>query len=220
VEENRAVPPVSLVLQLSRILKLNMDELETEEDTQATKRRSKSHKKRVDSYAYTPLSKPGTDKHLRGYLVVIEPLTDHKGVEDNRSVPPVSLVLQLSRILKLNMDELETEEETQATKRRSRSHKKRVDSYAYTPLSKPGTNKHLRGYLVTIDALTEHKGVEYHHEGEEFVFVLEGGITIQVGENVSALAKGDSLHFNSALHHKLNNPHAEEARLLVVVYVP
>jgi len=143
-----------------------------------------------------------------------------KAVEESRTVPPVSLVLQLSRILKLNMDELETEEVSQATKRRSRSHKKRVDSYAYTPLSKPGTDKHLRGYLVTIDALTKHKGVEYHHEGEEFVFVLEGGITIQVGENVSKLARGDSLHFNSALHHTLSNPHPEEAKLLVVVYVP
>ena len=88
------------------------------------------------------------------------------------------------------MDELETEEETQATKRRSKSHKKRVDSYAYTPLSKPGPDKHLRGYLVTIEALTDHKGVEYHHEGEEFVFVLKGGITIQVGENVSKLGQG------------------------------
>ncbi|MBU2026168.1 MAG: helix-turn-helix domain-containing protein [Proteobacteria bacterium] len=58
VEEDRTVPPVSLVLQLSRVLKLNMDELETEEDARATKRRGKSHKKRVDSYAYTPLSKP------------------------------------------------------------------------------------------------------------------------------------------------------------------
>jgi quercetin dioxygenase-like cupin family protein len=141
-------------------------------------------------------------------------------VEASRSVPPVSLVLQLSRILKLNMDELETEEETQATKRRSKSHKKRVDSYAYTPLSKPGTDKHLRGYLVTIDPLTAHKGVEYHHEGEEFVFVLKGGIVIQVGENVSKLAKGESLHFNSALHHTLSNPNPEEAKLLVVVYVP
>ncbi len=143
-----------------------------------------------------------------------------KGVEEERTVPPVSLILQLSRVLKLNMDELETEEETQATKRRSRSHKKRVDAYAYTPLSKPGPDKHLRGYLVTIDAQTEHKGVEYHHEGEEFVFVLKGGITIQVGENVSHLAKGKSLHFNSALHHKLSNPHPEVAELLVVVYVP
>ena len=143
-----------------------------------------------------------------------------KGVEEDRTVPPVSLVLQLSRVLKLNMDELETEEDAQATKRRGKSHKKRVDSYAYTPLSKPGPDKHLRGYLVTIDALTEHKGVEYHHEGEEFVFVLKGGITVQVGENVSRLARGESLHFNSALHHKLSNSNPEVAELLVVIYVP
>src|SRR5512137_884175 len=62
VEEDRTVPPVSLVLQLSRVLKLNRDELETQEDLLATKRRSRSHKKRVDSYAYTALSKPGPDK--------------------------------------------------------------------------------------------------------------------------------------------------------------
>jgi quercetin dioxygenase-like cupin family protein len=141
-------------------------------------------------------------------------------VEEERTVPPVSLVLQISRVLKLNMDELETEEEIQATKRRTKSHKKRVDSYAYTPLSKPGPDKHLRGYRVTIDAQTEHKGVEYHHEGEEFIYVLKGGIRIQIGNNVSLLAKGQSLHFNSALHHKLSNPNPETAELLVIVYVP
>jgi mannose-6-phosphate isomerase-like protein (cupin superfamily) len=143
------------------------------------------------------------------------------GVEADLTVPPVSLVLQLSRVLKLSMDDLETQQqETLATKRRSKSHKKRVDSYAYTPLSKPGSDKHLRGYLVTIEAMTDHKGVEYHHEGEELIFVLKGGITIQVGENVSRLAKGESLHFNAALHHKLSNPNREVAELLVVVYVP
>jgi mannose-6-phosphate isomerase-like protein (cupin superfamily) len=143
-----------------------------------------------------------------------------KGVEEDRTVPPVSLILQLSRVLRLNMDDLETEAETQATRRRSKSHKKRVDSYAYTPLSKPGPDKHLRGYLVTVDAMTEHKGVEFHHQGEEFIFVIKGGVTIQVGENVSRLARGESLHFNSSLHHKLSNPNPEEATLLVVVYVP
>jgi mannose-6-phosphate isomerase-like protein (cupin superfamily) len=142
------------------------------------------------------------------------------GVEEERTVPPVSLILQLSRGLKLKMDARETEEESRATKRRSKSHKKRVDAYAYTPLSKPGPDKHLRGYLVTIDAQTEHRGVEYHHEGEEFVFVLKGGIIIQVGKNVSQLAQGESLHFNSALHHKLSNPHSAVAELLVIVYVP
>jgi len=35
-------------------------------------------------------------------------------------------------------------------------------------LPRPGEEKHLRAYRVTIDPETEHKGVEYHHEGEEF----------------------------------------------------
>ncbi|MFA6344642.1 MAG: cupin domain-containing protein, partial [Syntrophales bacterium] len=103
---------------------------------------------------------------------------------------------------------------------RTRSHKKRVDSYAYNPLTKPAKDKHLRAYHVTIEANTEHKGVEYHHEGEEFVYVIKGGLVIQVGDNVSTLAKGESLHFNSSLHHKLSNPTAETTRLLVVIYVP
>jgi uncharacterized cupin superfamily protein len=62
--------------------------------------------------------------------------------------------------------------------------------------------------------------VESHHEGEEFVFVLRGRITIRIGENVTRLARGESIHFNSALHHTLSNPDTEAAKLLVVVYVP
>lgn len=141
-------------------------------------------------------------------------------VEEDRTVPPVSLVLQLSRVLKLNMEELQTEDEALATKRRSRSHKKRVKAYAYTPLGKPGPDKHLRGYRVAIQAQTDHKGVEYRHEGEEFIHVLKGEIALRIGDNVSRLAAGQSLHFNSSLHHTLSNPGPETAELLVIVYVP
>ena len=141
-------------------------------------------------------------------------------VEEGRSVPPVSLVLQLSRALKMNMDEPDSDGKSTAARRRTRGHKMRVDSYAYTVLSKPGTDKHLRSYLVNVDANTEHKGVEYHHEGEEFEYVLSGSVTVQVGDNITKLAKGESIHFNSGLRHKLSNPNPEPAELLVVIYVP
>lgn len=141
-------------------------------------------------------------------------------VEEGRSVPPVSLVLQLSRALKMNMDEPEADGKSGAPKKRTKGHKMRVDSYAYTVLSKPGTDKHLRGYLVNVDANTEHKGVEYHHEGEEFEYVLSGAVTVQVGENITRLRKGESIHFNSGLRHKLSNPNSEPAELLVIIYVP
>jgi len=141
-------------------------------------------------------------------------------VENDEVTPPVSLVLQLGHTFKMDIEQVEDEEEKKALKKRATSHKKRVDSYAYVSLTRPGTDKHLRAYLVTIEAKTEHKGAEYHHEGEEFVYVLSGGLSIQVGQNITKLKQGGNIHFNSSLHHKLSNPTNETTELLVVIFVP
>jgi transcriptional regulator with XRE-family HTH domain len=143
-----------------------------------------------------------------------------KEVEEGHVAPPVALVLQLGRTFKIDIEQLQGPQEKEASKKRTKSHKKRVASYAYAPLTQPGEEKHLRAYRVTIDPATEHKGVEYHHEGEEFIYILDGGLTIQVGENTTTLKKGGSIHFNSSLHHKLSNPTKVVAELLVVIYVP
>ncbi len=153
--------------------------------------------------------------HETGY-----PLDILKKIEDDDTAPPVSLVIQLSRIFKIDVDQLEGPTEKMASRQRLKSHKKRVDSYAYTPLSRPGSDKHLRAYLVTIEPEMQHTGVEYHHEGEEFIYVLKGCITIQIGDNLTELETGGYIHFNSALHHKLSNPANETSELLVTVYVP
>jgi quercetin dioxygenase-like cupin family protein len=143
-----------------------------------------------------------------------------KDVEEGKIAPPVALVLQLGRTFKMDIEQIQGGEDKQASKRRAKSHKKRVASYAYAPLTRPGEEKHLRAYRVTINAQTQHKGVEYHHEGEEFVYVLSGGLKIQVGQNVSMLEEGESITFDSSLHHALSNPTDEKAELLVVIYVP
>ena len=150
-----------------------------------------------------------------GYPVDV--LTD---VEEGKIAPPVSLVLQLSRTFKIDIEPLQGRQEKEASKKHIRAHKKRVASYAYTPLNQPGEEKHLRAYRVSVDPGTEHRGVEYHHDGEEFMYVLEGGVTVQVGQNVTTLKRGGSIHFNSSLHHKLSNPTGQKAELLVVIYVP
>ena len=143
-----------------------------------------------------------------------------KDIEECKIAPPVAVVLHLSRIFKIDMDQLQDPRNKEAVRKRTTSHKKRVASYAYAPLTTPGEEKHLRAYRVTIDPETEHKGVEYHHEGEEFIYVLHGGLTIQVGQNTSTLKKGECISFDSSLSHKLSNPGQEKAELLVVIYVP
>ncbi len=127
-----------------------------------------------------------------------------KDIEEGKIAPPVAAVLQLSRILNVDMDQLEDTRGKEAARKRTTSHKKRVASYAYTPMTKPGEKKHLRAYRVTIDPETEHKGVEYHHEGEEFIYVFQGCLKIQVGENTSTIKKGGCINFDSSISHKLS----------------
>lgn len=140
-------------------------------------------------------------------------------VEKDETTPPVALVLQLSRTLKVNVEAIDDDKSKKASSR-VKSQKKRAGSYAYAQLTKSGANKHLGGYLVTIDPNTVHEGVEYHHEGEEFIYVLKGSLSISVGRNISLLGRGESIHFNSALHHTLSNPSDEKTELIVVLYIP
>jgi uncharacterized cupin superfamily protein len=57
-------------------------------------------------------------------------------------------------------------------------------------------------------------------KGEEFVFVLSGKIELIVGEHRNALSKGESLHFNSMIPHKLRNLSEKVSELIVAIYTP
>ncbi|MEA2102072.1 MAG: helix-turn-helix transcriptional regulator [Thermodesulfobacteriota bacterium] len=70
VEKDECVPPVSLVLQLSQTFKVDVEDNISEEEQRASKKRTRSHKKRLDAYAYTPLTRPGMDKHLRAFMLL------------------------------------------------------------------------------------------------------------------------------------------------------
>jgi quercetin dioxygenase-like cupin family protein len=61
---------------------------------------------------------------------------------------------------------------------------------------------------------------KYTHEGEEFVYVLDGKIEVTVGEHVNKLNTGDSLHFNSGISHHMRNVGSKKAELIVVIYGP
>jgi uncharacterized cupin superfamily protein len=55
----------------------------------------------------------------------------------------------------------------------------------------------------------------YHHEGEEFVYVLDGAVTFWLGEREQyRLQPGDALTFPSTLPHRWRNRAGGETRLL------
>ncbi len=142
-----------------------------------------------------------------------------KKIEAGKAMPPVGALLQIARALEIDSGALLKEPESKLQSR-IKAHTKRTENYAYTTLTPGAENKHLKAFLVTVEAQQNHKGVDYHHEGEEFVYVLSGRIEVSVGEHVNALEAGESLHFNSGIRHKLRSISDETAELLVVIYSP
>jgi quercetin dioxygenase-like cupin family protein len=142
-----------------------------------------------------------------------------KEVESGKAIPPVGALLQIARALEIDSGSLLKEPESKLQSR-IKAHTKRTDNYAYTTLTPGAENKHLKAFRVLIEAQQDHKGVDYHHEGEEFVYVLAGKIEVVVGEHINTLAQGDSLHFNSGIRHKLRSISDETAELVVVIYTP
>ena len=138
-------------------------------------------------------------------------------IESGKTSPPVGTLIQISRALAVDSAALLSEDKKVE---RRRSYRKRTKAYSYKNLTPGAEDKHLWAYLVSLDPKKEHEMVAYKHEGEEFVYVLEGRVEITVGDEVNVVKKGASLHFNSSVPHNLKNLSTKQSRLLVVVYTP
>ena len=141
-------------------------------------------------------------------------------IEKGEVIPPVAVLLQLSRSLEIDSSILLREEKARAGKQSSDDYQKRTKDYTYETLTPEARHKHLKAFKIFIDPKSAHKGVSYQHLGEEFIYVLKGKIEVMVGENKNILGPGDCLHFNSSIVHKLRNVSSEKADLLVVLYTP
>ncbi len=146
---------------------------------------------------------------------------DIQEIEEGRAAPSVSLLLQFARLYRVDPAPFLTMAEGgRADRRRAESYTKRTQNYSYRTLTPGAEQKHLRAFRITIDPRRDHKMIEYKHEGEEFVYVLRGEVEIKVGEDLHAMKRGESLHFEASIPHHLRNPSAQKTELIVVLYTP
>jgi transcriptional regulator with XRE-family HTH domain len=83
----------------------------------------------------------------------------------------------------------------------------------------PDTN---RGMMPIIEYFEPGAETREHlsHEGEEFVYVLQGTVVVEVGGTEYLLNEGDSAYFDAELPHIYRNPSSAPSRALEVVSPP
>ncbi|MHB1342012.1 MAG: helix-turn-helix domain-containing protein [Coriobacteriia bacterium] len=82
------------------------------------------------------------------------------------------------------------------------------------------TSRHMEPFVIDVAPSSAQAHTLSQHEGEEFIYVLEGGIEVEYGKDSHVLGAGDSIYYDSIVPHEVRAAGDAPARILAVVYAP
>ena len=90
----------------------------------------------------------------------------------------------------------------------------------YHSLAKQKSGRHMEPFIIDV-APSEDKDFKLSaHEGEEFIYVLEGKLEIEYGKEKYVLNEGDSIYYDSIVMHHVHGAPGMAAKILALVYIP
>jgi transcriptional regulator with XRE-family HTH domain len=147
------------------------------------------------------------------------------GIETGQIQPQLGTMIKLSKALDSAFGRLVSgtgeklysitrkSERRAAARSTSKTGKKHL--YSYKSLAPDVKGRHMEALLVQLLSATE-KDISVH-DGEEFVFVLEGTVTLEIGGERFDLEPGDSAYYLSTTPH-LIAAKKDKATILAVLY--
>lgn len=87
-------------------------------------------------------------------------------------------------------------------------------------LAQDKTGRHMEPFIIDIEPTTESDYKLSSHEGEEFIYVLQGKVEVNYGKDIYHLEEGDSIYLDSVVAHNVHAFANQKAKLLGVIYYP
>lgn len=149
--------------------------------------------------------------------------------ENHMVSPPLGALVKLSRALGVNMSDFlgESREKHPFVLVRKEEHEviSSVSSragvnlgYRYEALGFGMSEHSMEPFIVTLEPVPIKEKHHSVHEGEEFIYVLDGKMRVHLGDDVEVLEPGDSIYFKCTIPHHVTCDGSEPARILAVIY--
>ena len=90
----------------------------------------------------------------------------------------------------------------------------------YHPLAQQKAGRHMEPFVIDINPEENPNFQLSAHEGEEFIYVMEGEVEIEYGKDKYLLTEGDSIFYDSIVKHHVHGAPGKSAKILAVVYIP
>lgn len=149
-------------------------------------------------------------------------------VENHMVSPPLGTLIKISKGLGVEIGLFfQDVREAQYTivRKNEREKVSRVSSkmgkkygYSYEALAFDKKGRHMEPFLVTLEEASTKDHHSFSHEGEEFIYVLEGKMEVQLEDHSDILEPGDSIYFDSTIPHRVSCVDGAETKILAVIY--
>ena len=90
----------------------------------------------------------------------------------------------------------------------------------YHPLAQQKAGRHMEPFIIDINPSDNLDYKLSQHEGEEFIYVMEGELEADYGKEKYSLLPGDSIYYDSIVKHHVHSAPGKSAKILALVYIP
>lgn len=94
-----------------------------------------------------------------------------------------------------------------------------ISALEFYSLGAGKNDRHMEPFIIDVHT-NEGQFNLSSHEGEEFIYVLEGEIEVKYGQDNYVISKGDSIYYDSIVPHHLHSHDGKISKILAVVYTP
>jgi transcriptional regulator with XRE-family HTH domain len=149
-------------------------------------------------------------------------------MENHLVSPSLGTIIKLARALGVRVGDFLGESEEEPFSIVRKDERKKVSrfaskdgvkyGYSYESLGYDKKDRHMEPFIVTLEPATVKPSKTSVHEGEEFIFVLEGEMEVVLGNHTDVLYPGDSIYYDSTIPHRIQCHQDKITRILALLY--
>jgi transcriptional regulator with XRE-family HTH domain len=148
-------------------------------------------------------------------------------IENNNVSPPIATLSKIAHFFDVKIGHFFNESEEESPYEVLRCNERTVipkvvskdgtsQGYFYESLSVRKKNKKMDPFLLTLNEKVTNTDT-YSHNGEEFIFVMNGTAELLLDDQRIILNDGDSVYFDANLKHRLFSSDGQEVKVMAVV---
>ena len=154
-------------------------------------------------------------------------------IENGQNLPSLGPLIKIARALGVRLGTFMDDNDALGpvvTRAEEREHERSISfsndatdarkHMEYHPLAQHKAGRHMEPFVIDINPTDSLDYKLSAHEGEEFIYVMEGEIELEYGKEKYELKEGDSIYYDSIVKHHLHGVAGMSAKILALIYIP